>query len=86
MFLQEESKLSRSYLYIPAIREKLQNDIAAFEGAIQQATNWQLPIRINLADLHKALDNSRALLTELDEKGQPMVDRMIEAGIVERHI
>lgn len=68
--------------HIPAIREKLQNDIAALGAAIEQAANWQLPIQIDLDGLHKARDNSRTLLAELNEKGQPMVDRMIHAGIL----
>ncbi len=68
--------------HIPAIREKLSNDIASSEAAIAQASAWQLPIQLNLADLHQALKNSRFLLEELNEKGQPMVEKMKQAGVI----
>ena len=66
--------------HIPAIRTKLERDIQNAETVLGQSK--QLAIQANLTDLDRILQDSSALMIELNEKGQPMVDRMIQAGII----
>ncbi|NDB69783.1 MAG: hypothetical protein EB015_17630, partial [Methylocystaceae bacterium] len=86
--LQEEVKnkllAAGRYLqdHIPAIRAKLENDIQNAQTVLVQARN--LALEGSLGDLNSTLDHSRDLLAELNNKGQPMLDRMIQAGILDR--
>jgi hypothetical protein len=66
--------------HIPAIRAKLESDIENTKNILENARKFG--IQADLSNLDKVHQDSVAILKELNEKGQPMVDRMIEAGII----